>query len=364
MTLADIDLYRYEVQLAAPLQLGGTTVTSRCGLLVRLRSETGAVGWGEAAPLPRFSGESLDEVTSYATASVEEWTGRRLRDLDEQPLQILGAFPLGADCPASLRFAVESALIDVIASSRNTGLASVLDTPREIVRLNALIGNLGDIDGEQLNEILQAGYRAVKVKVGRRSVASEASEIRSVAKTLDGRASLRLDANRAWDLDEAIQFVEALPSTGVEYLEEPLSTPGALGTLSSRIQCPLALDETTREREPSDLSRFSGVTAVVLKPTLLGGVRKTLAWMNAAEENGVTPVISSAYETGVGLRMLVALASIGPDTPVGLSTYNRLSHDVLRSRLLLEGSSVDVAVVADPPIQVDSSFLHRISAST
>lgn len=346
------------------MQLGGTNVTSRRGLLVRLCSTTGAVGWGEASPLPGFSLESLDEVTSYASASVDEWTGRRVRGLDDEPLQMLDGVPLGADCPASLRFAVESALIDVIASSRNLSLASVLGTPREIVHLNALIGDLVDVDEARLSEILQAGYRAVKVKVGRRSVARETSEMRSVAEVLDGRASLRLDANRAWGLQQAIQFAEALSSTGIEYLEEPLSNPRALGRLGSRIQCPLALDETTREWDPSELSRTSGVVAVVLKPTLLGGVRKTLAWMNAAEENDVTPVVSSSYETGVGLRMLVALASIGPDTPVGLSTYNRLSHDVLTSRLALEGASVDVGMITDPSIQVHSSFVHRLPIST
>lgn len=364
MTLAAVDLYRYEIPLAAPLELGGATVTSRRGVLVCLRSQTGAEGWGEASPLPGFSGESLEEVTTYASTFVEEWTGRRLRALEDQPLQNLDAVPLGADCPASLRFGIESALIDMIASSRRSSLASVLGTPRATVRLNALIGDAVDVDGQRVHEIIEAGYHAVKVKVGRRSVAREASAVRSLADVLDGRASLRLDANRAWDLDQAMQFIEALPSRGVEYLEEPLSSPRALGTLRSRVQCPLALDETTREREPRALSRECGVTAVVLKPTLLGGVQKTLAWMNAAAENGVTPVISSSYETGVGLRMLVALASIGPDTPVGLSTYDRLSQDVLRSRLNLEGPSVDVSTVTAPLIGIDASVLFRISTPT
>jgi O-succinylbenzoate synthase len=62
-----------------------------------------------------------------------------------------------------------------------------------------------------------------------------------------------------------------------------------------------------------------------------------------AQRRNADPVISASYESGVGLRMLVALAAAYSDVPAGLSTYTRLADDVLRPRLSLDGAWVEVA---------------------
>jgi O-succinylbenzoate synthase len=111
----------------------------------------------------------------------------------------------------------------------------------------------------------------------------------------------------------------------VAYIEEPLANPEGIPRFIEDTEFPVALDETTRERVPEDLENWEDVVAVVLKPTLLGGVPTVQEWVRSARAVGATPVFSAAYETGVGIRMLVALAAVYSNAPAGFSTSGNAS---------------------------------------
>jgi O-succinylbenzoate synthase len=237
----------------------------------------------------------------------------------------------------------------LVAKERGMALPSVLGGGRSTVRLNALL-SLADAARRpsEAADLQNAGYRALKVKVGSAAVEDDIASVRAIRKVLDADVALRLDANRQWTWEQAVAFAEGLPSEALAYVEEPLADPGKLVDLRAQTGLPVALDETTREVSPSILQDLPEISAVVLKPTLLGGIRRTLDWFDAARATRTTPVLSASYESGVGLRMLVALAAAGPDTPVGLSTYDRLRSDVYEPRLPLTGPTVDVAAVCAP----------------
>lgn len=361
MTVADVDLYRYELPLTDPLQLGASTVEHREGLLVRLTARDGAVGWGEAAPLPGFSDETLADVVSRAQSLASRWAGSTVSLSTEALDASLRGLPIGQEEPRSLRFALESAAVALHAAAEGDSLSSVLGVPRSTVALNALLTSLQENGREEAVRLREAGYRAVKVKVGRGPAPVEAERVRAIHEALGDAPALRLDANRAWSLETAIQFAEALREIEVAYLEEPLSDPGQLRTFAAQTGLPVALDETTREVGPEVLRNGHPASAVVLKPTLLGGIRTTQQWMRVARDHDITPVLSAAYESGIGLRMLLALAATGPDVPVGLSTYEQLAADVLASRLPLGGPTVREDAVTVPDVRVNWSRLDPVT---
>jgi O-succinylbenzoate synthase len=101
---------------------------------------------------------------------------------------------------------------------------------------------------------------------------------------------------------------------------------------------------------------------VVLKPTLLGGISNTLRMAGRALRLGMTPVVSSAYESGVGTAALVALAAGIGDHPVpaGLDTYRALANDVLDTPLGLPAPSVDVGETAVASRSVDVGRLEAL----
>ena len=341
MTISEVALYHYRLPLAEPLPVGERRLTERRGLLLRVTDEDGAEGWGEAAPLPGFSPESLDEATDGAQRLRARLTGLHVPAAEIDA--VLRAVPT-SDVPPSVRFAAEGAVVELMAARRGGSVTRVLGGTTDTVALNALITTDADLE-VAAEQVRRAGYRAVKLKVGRAAVEADVQRVRRLHAALGDTAVLRLDANRKWECGEAVSFAEAVDDIPLAYVEEPLQDPTNLVSLVEATGLPVALDETTREWTPEEVPAALPVRAVVLKPTLLGGITETRRWAAWARRRAAAPVISASYESGIGLRMLVALAGALSNGPVGLSTYPRLAADVLRPRLPLSGAAIDVEQV-------------------
>jgi len=147
----------------------------------------------------------------------------------------------------------------------------------------------------------------------------------------------------------------------VEYVEEPLAEPGRLGELAGMWGLPVALDESLVGMGPEDLGGHRYVRAVVLKPTLLGGLYRTLRFAEEAKALGIKAVISSSYESGVGTGALVALAAAVGDEPVGLDTYRRLAEDVIEVPLDLPAPFVNVRGATEAARRVDPRKIEALS---
>ena len=268
---------------------------SREGILLRQGN-----CWGDAAPLPGWSRETLDEVQACLS---------RGEDL----------------VPASLRFALET-------------IEENWTPQRQKVPLNALL------DGAE-NEILagalrayREGCRCLKIKTSGVDVARLPDLLNEITRETGGLCQLRLDPNRSWSFDESLRLAEKLSHLPIEYFEEPLADSSRLPELIARSACPIALDETLREISPGELARFQGAAALVLKPTLMGGITCCREFAREGEKLGMVSVVSAAYESGVGIHALGRFAASLPlISAAGLDTYSRLASDVLVARLDLSG---------------------------
>ncbi len=359
MNLTSFDLYRYSLPLRSPLMLKGATLRRREGLLLRLSGDDGSVGWGETAPLPGFSEESLDRAVVQLRRLAGSLIGREVTDRLTDQDGVFGR-DLERIAPApSVRFGLELAVWNLRAASSGRSLPElVTPQPRATVPVNGLLSGPPDGVLEEARRMKDEGYKAIKLKVGARTVDEDLRLAGALVEELGDAASLRLDANRAWSYGEAAAFARGAPR--LEYLEEPLSDPARLPDLVREFGAPVALDESLVGMEPEELEGHLYARAVVLKPTLLGGISPTLRVAGRALRLGMTPVLSSAYESGVGTAALVALAAgIGDHAvPVGLDTYRALAGDVLDAPLALPAPSVDVVQTAGASCAVDVGRLQ------
>jgi O-succinylbenzoate synthase len=335
--IASITMFQYRLPLRTPLPLGAHTIEARDGVLVRICDAAGHQGWGDVAPLPGFSTESM----AYARRELEATAPQLVGGPVDAALDHLAH----ANTASSVRCGLEMALLETKAREAGTTLPHVLSPKvRPSVSFNALLTDDDRALENEVTALRRTGYPAVKVKVGRRPVAEDVARVQALARQLPGVA-LRLDANRAWSFADAYRFAEGICDVSVDYVEEPLVDAAELPRLAAETGMPVALDETIQEgAAPRD---HSYATAVILKPTLVGGLRAAQRLAAEAERVACQPVLSASFESGAGLRGLIALAAgLGTkDVPVGLDTYHRLAADVWLPRLPLEGPRVAVADV-------------------
>jgi len=209
------------------------------------------------------------------------------------------------------------------------------------------------VDPQQAWAIVHhSGCATAKVKVAEpgQSLSDDLARVEAVRDALDAVAAggrIRVDANAAWSVDQAVTALRALARFGLEYAEQPVATLAEMALLRRRVDVPLAADESVRTAE--DPLRIAGLEAadiVVLKVQPLGGVRASL---RVAEAVGLPVVVSSAIETSVGIAAGVALAAALPELPYacGLATVSLLSRDVVADPLLPVDGVLPVLAAAD-----------------
>ena len=319
----------------------GSEKQQREGAILAIHAASGAFGLGDIAPLPGMSHESLSQSISAVRSVMEGLKGDSL-DAD---LILRGRYDPDRALPASARFALESAILGWMAMESGMRLRHVLgDEVRDLVPVNGLLDGDAEMCLREAKAAVAAGYRSFKIKVARRDLREEANMVRTISSALPSGISMRLDANRGWHREQVYEFVQCIADVKIEYIEEPLRNPDELPDLIESGIVPVALDETLEERGVRAFDEHPGMAAAVIKPSILGGLVEALDISRQAVGLGVRPVISSLFESGIGIRSLAELAaSIGiADTHHGLDTLKWFVQDVAEPPIALTGGAIDL----------------------
>ena len=214
------------------------------------------------------------------------------------------------------------------------------------------------VSPEQAHRIaLDGGCATAKVKVAEpgQALADDEARVEAVRDALGPAGKVRVDANGAWSVSDAVAAIAALDRAagGLEYAEQPCATVEELASVRRAVDVPIAADESIRQASDPYLVRdLEAADIAVLKVQPLGGVR---ACLRIAEEIGLPVVVSSALETSVGIAAGLALAGALPSLPYacGLATVQLLTADVAGQPLLPVGGTLPVRSATVDPHALD-----------
>ncbi|MFC7080384.1 o-succinylbenzoate synthase [Halorussus caseinilyticus] len=323
------ELRPFSLPLADPLDTARGTIERRDGVLVRLETEEGAVGVGEAAPLPGWT-EHYDECESVladATTAIER---------ADDPQSVVADLLADLDSTPAARHALDLALADLRASREGVPLYRFLgsETRVESVPVNATVGDApADETVAEAECAADAGFECLKLKVGARPLSADIERVEAVSEALP-EVELRADANAAWTRQQAQQFFDAAGDR-LAYVEQPLPATDIAGLAA--LSGPVALDETLAEVGFAD-ALDANPEAVVLKPMALGGPRRAVEIAERALVEGIAPVVTTTIDGAVARTAAVHVAAAIPEVPAcGLATAKLLATDL----------GPDIAPVAD-----------------
>ena len=224
---------------------------------------------------------------------------------------------------------------------------------RSRIPVNCTVGAISPHEA-RLVVLNSGGCRTAKVKVAEpgQTLADDLARVEAVADALGPGGRVRVDANGAWSVNEAVRSIRDLDDAagGLEYVEQPCLSVEELADVRRRVDVPIAADESIRRAvDPMRVRRLEAADIAVLKVQPLGGVH---ACLRVAEQIGLPVVVSSALETSVGLAAGLALAAALPQLPhaCGLNTLSLLDGDVAIAPLRVEDGTMDVR---RPVVDVD-----------
>lgn len=323
----------HAVPLRTPLVSGWGVLRSRTIFSVELEGPSGTVGRGEAAPLEPYDGVSDDACRRALATLVGEL---RRRDDDTPGHLLMAELQAPCDCAPALS-AVDLALWDRAGRDAGLPVARLLERDaRPDVAVHATIGGSSpEQAAEQAAAAVAAGFTAFKVKVGLRGpdgrpdLDGDLARLAAVRGAAGPGASLKLDANGGWSVEEAMPALAAAcrAPLHVSIAEEPVSGGEAWTHLraavnAARLPVELSIDETA-DREPGALRR--GADLVELKLARTGGIGPLLVQAAAVTLAGAKPSIASTFDGPLGIAAAVHVAAaLGIERPLGLATLDAL----------------------------------------
>jgi O-succinylbenzoic acid--CoA ligase len=344
--IAAVRLERLVVPFRIPLWTAERTWRERRVGLVVLLDEDGRTGLGE---LP------LDDAWASAAWSAARRVGHALvgRDPAEVARMIVAGEPAaGAGRQVSTperaaAGAMASAALDLVARAAGrtvaaeltsiTGILVPAGADRTSIEVNGLVGggSIDDAVGAALAAVA-AGFRCLKLKgVPGESSAALQERVAAVRAAVGPAVRLRLDANGTWDEPGAIQRLRALAGIELEYVEQPISAtegPEALARVRSASPVPVAADEAVVDfLAAGQLLAAAAADVLVVKLSRVGGPLEMLRIAQLADAQGVATVLSTSFETGVGLTCAIHVAAAlpGAQRAHGLGTTGLLQGDLL-----------------------------------
>jgi o-succinylbenzoate synthase len=357
MRVTGLSWTTFRLPLSTPFPTAAGEFREREGLILRLASDAGVVGLGEASPHPAQGRTALAEVEEALERLAPSLLGAETEGLEE----------LRPEVPPVLACAIDVAACDTVARATGVSVARLL-SPQvcSAVPVNAVVGTKTDAEAvSQAAAARKGGFACVKLKVGTgRTVEEERRRVAAVRDALGPGITLRLDANGAWRPDEAISIIEALAAYDLEMVEQPVAMGDLEGMAYVRaaVDVPIAADEDVTSVESARrVLEEDAADILVVKPMVVGGLRPARMIVEVAEAIGAPVVVTTTVDTGIGTAAALHLAAtLPPGGPAcGLATGYLLAADLLARPLAIRRGRMELPDGPGLGVGLDESELAR-----
>lgn len=248
-------------------------------------------------------------------------------------IELLANVALGRDTDlsrySSIKLGLEEALRDFASGGRGLYYPSAFTEGRKEIVINGLVwmGTVAEM-AERAAKKVDEGFKCLKFKIGARDWHEELEMIRAV-RSMFGPSELeiRVDANGAFEPDEALRKLHDLSKLYIHSIEQPIAPgdPASMAEICALSPIPVALDETLigihSEAGREMVLDMIQPAYIILKPSLCGGFDGAEQWISKAEERNIGWWVTSALESNVGLNAIAQwVASLKISMPQGLGT--------------------------------------------
>jgi len=325
---------RLSIPLKEPFVTSTGVVSARELLLLRLEARDGTVGYGEAAPLEPYDGVPLEQAAAALTGG----GGRR---------------------PPHARAAEEIARLDLHARQEDRPLA---EPHKDALAVNmTLAAGPPEEVAERARAGLRDGYACFKLKVG---LPDDVERVAAVREAIGPWPALRVDANGAWSVDEAVHAIREIEGNDLELVEQPCGSLRELAAVRQRVSTAIAADESVSTlRELRRAAELEACDVVNVKVAGAGGFNPARELMREARAAGMDVFLSSTLDGPWGIAAALQLAAAEELTlACGLATLPMFDSPLARALPPPRAGTLKVPAGPGLGVVVDDDDLASVTA--
>jgi muconate cycloisomerase len=364
MKIKRVEPIAISIPMLKPMKMAGVELKSADNVLIRVETDDGVIGWGEAASAPTMTGETVEGMMAAARYLVPYVLGS---DVSEIPAisrrmdrALYGNF--------GIKSAIEIALHDALGKGEGKPVFELLGGKRRdrIPMLRMIAASNAEADVIEAKRAKSEGYVAFKVKVGTGDPLTDAARTRRVCEALNGDVLVSADANQGYSVEEAITFVRALEGSGLDFFEQPVMGEDLAGMARVAAATDIAIGCDEGVHRPDDLRRHYEARAArggSLKAVKLGGLKAVCEAALICEELGMKVNLAGKIsESGIATAAVLHLAASVPSLDWGVSpTSPYLTEDVISNRLRFAEGHAYVPSGPGLGIEVDEQRVRRFT---
>jgi L-alanine-DL-glutamate epimerase-like enolase superfamily enzyme len=288
-----------DLPLARPFRTARGEKTTAANVLVEIRAD-GITGRGEGAPIPRYG----QDQTS-ALAALDGFARPDASPFEQDAW--LSAFDTHAREQLAARAALESALWDWAGQKTGRPVYDLLSIDPARTPESSFTISIDSPENIRQRVIEARSWPVLKLKLGGGD--GDFSLVEALRE--ESLGPFRIDANEAWEFDEAVEKINWLSTLGCELVEQPL--PAGRLEESARLRAgspiPLAGDEDVlHDADPEAVC--AAFDLLNLKLTRLGGLRRSIQWLHAARQRGCGVMVGCFAESTLGISASAVLAPL------------------------------------------------------
>jgi L-alanine-DL-glutamate epimerase-like enolase superfamily enzyme len=363
--IKSIEPIAVSLPMKKPVQMSGETVARADNVLVRIESEDGAVGWGEAASAPTMTGETVAGMM----AAVAHLTPHLLKRAADDFAGAATAMEARLYGNSGAKAAIDIALYDLVGRVTGRPVHALLGAKRRSrMPVLAVIGTTDTAaDIREAGERWAAGYRAFKIKVGLSAAAADAERTRSVCSALKAAGLpclVSADANQGFGVEDALIYVRGIGDCGLDFFEQPVDAHDldGMARVAAASRVPIGADEGLHSRD--DIVRHHERNAAQggsLKAIKLGGLRALLEASRLCARLGMKVNIScKTGESSIASAAASHVAAAAPAIDWGLTVTNHgLAEDVAVEPLAIADGHVEAPDGPGLGVEIDERRVRR-----
>ncbi len=342
------EIYPYTLDFKFPAGTSRGVLRDKTTYLIKVfdSGSPEVIGWGECGPLNKLSIDDVEDIEEQIIPIVTQINDKKLPSTYEEVYEL--AFELAGYKYPSLRFGIETALLDLMNGGERRVFNNSFFNDQESIPINGLIW-MGHMEAMllQISDKVVEGFDCIKMKVGSLDFEKEVDILNYIRrKYYDQEILLRVDANGAFKPEEALYKMNAMAKYHIHSIEQPIKAGQheLMASLCKKPPIDIALDEELigieSLKEKRSLLEYIKPQYIIIKPTLLGGFQSSMEWINLANELGIGWWITSALESNIGLNAICQFSlEVGAKSYQGLGT-GQLYHNNFESPLTIERGKI------------------------
>ena len=362
MKIKRIEPIAVSFPMKKPVIMAGEEIRQADNVLVRIETDTGIVGWGEAASAPTMTGETVESMMAAIRHLVPAVEGRAADDIAGAAAAMHGRMYGNNGAKA----AIEIALHDALGRATGKPVYALLgDQQRSRMAVLAVVGT-GDLNSDlrEAEKKKADGFVAFKIKVGVDKPLIDGERTRRICGVLGSGLLISSDANQGWTADEAMQYVRAVGDAGLGFFEQPVAAEDLDGMEAVAGASAIAIGADEGIHTLDDIRRhheYSAARGVSLKAIKLGGMRAVMDAGLLCHRLGMSVNVScKTGESSIACAAALHIAATLPQVDWGLTLTNEgLADDVTAHPIRIERGHVDVSDRPGLGVEVDEERVRR-----